>query len=119
MAGAGISSIAELGRRMRVRGKPVGRQTVHRWFSGEGEHIWPEQLFALAEALNCNPQWLAVGPPHLPMKPFFPDLEQSELMQIFNSLPDQAKEQWISQGRGLVQILSPVSTSNPFKQKVK
>lgn len=109
MAGAGISSPAELARRMKVN-----RQTVHRWIAGEGDKLTPDMLFRLADALEVNPRWLAMGAPHSPVKPHIPSVEEAELISLFVSLPSAARESWMSSGRDLIKLLTPASTGNPF-----
>lgn len=109
MASAGISSPAELARRMKVN-----RQTVHRWIAGEGDKLTPEMLFRLADALEVNPQWLALGAPHSPVKPHIPSVEESELIALYEKLPAAAKESWVSSGRDLIKLLTPSSKTDPF-----
>lgn len=112
MAQAGIHSVAELARRMKVN-----RQTVHYWVSGQGDKLTPDLLFKLSDVLNVNARWLALGPPNSPVKPISPDPSRMELVQIFAALPQEAREQWVSNGRSLVKILSPKSKANPYPVK--
>lgn len=114
MAQAGIHSIAELARRMKLN-----RQTVHRWVDGQGDKLTPEHLFKLSDALQVSARWLALGPPESPVSPRHIDTEADELLQIRDALPQDARDQWLSSGRGLVKILAPTSRANPFTVKTK
>lgn len=118
MAQAGLRSVSDLARKMKVN-----RQTVHRWVDGQGEKLTPEMLFNLADALNVSPKWLALGPPESPVPPRQLDPDTTEIIQIKEALEraknDEALSQWVSHGRTLVKILAPASTSNPFPIKNK
>lgn len=92
----------------------VNRQTVHRWIAGEGDKLTPDMLFRLADALEVNPQWLALGAPHSPVKPHIPSVEQAELIALYESLPAAARDTWVSSGRDLIKLLTPTSANNPF-----
>ena len=109
MVQAGIRTPAELARRMRVN-----RQTVHRWINSEGDKPTPEMLFKLSDALGVNARWLAMGPPHSPVKPHIPSVEEGELLVLFRNLPQAAKDSWVSSGRDLMKLLTPSSAANPF-----
>lgn len=116
MVSAGIPTPAELARRAKLH-----RQAVHKYLSGENEKLTPDKLFKLADALNVNPRWLALGPPETPVPPRAIDPEAAELIQIKETLdraPSQeakdARENWLTHGRDLVRILTPKSTANPF-----
>lgn len=100
----------------------VNRQTVHRWVSGEGDKLTPEMLFSLSDALNVNARWLALGAPNSPVKPRSLDPESEEVVQIKRELTKhnpEAHEQWVSQGRMLVKLLTPRSVSNPSQSRTK
>lgn len=116
MANAGIHTPAELARRAKLH-----RQMVHKYLNGENEKLTPEKLFKLADALKVNPRWLAFGPPESPVPPSSLDPEASELVQIKQTLDQapskearDARDNWLSQGRNLVNILTPKSPANPF-----
>lgn len=114
MATAGIDTPAKLAKKMKVN-----RQTVHRWISGEGDKLTPEMLFRLADALTVNPRWLALGPPHSPVPPSIPTVDEAEVLDVHRRLPDAAKDTWLSSGRDLVKILTPASPGNPFPVRKK
>lgn len=116
MVNAGIQSPAELARRAKMH-----RQAIHKYLSGEHEKLTPDKLFKLADALKVNPRWLAFGPPETPVQPRAIDPEADELIQIKETLdqadsPDAraARDNWVTQGRNLVRILTPGSPANPF-----
>lgn len=119
MVNAGIHNQSELARRAKL-----SRQAVHKYLNGENEKLTPEKLFSLADALKVNPRWLAFGPPHSPTPPQSVDPSVSELIHIKETLDQadspeahNARDNWISQGRGLVRILTPASANNPFPQR--
>jgi transcriptional regulator with XRE-family HTH domain len=114
MASAGISTTAQLAKKMNVN-----RQTVHRWISGEGDKLTPEMLFKLSDALAVNARWLALGSPNSPIKPTSPTVEQAEVLDVHRRLPAAAKDTWLSHGRDLIKILSPASAGNPFPVRSK
>ena len=117
MTSAGLSTPSALAKALDVH-----RQTVFKWLNGEVEDLTPEMLFKLADVLDVNPRWLYAGPPESPIKPRVLDPEQEELVQIKESLEKaspQAKDQWLSNGRSLVQIVAPTSRANPFPAKAK
>lgn len=117
MATSGIKTPAELAKKLRIH-----RQTVHKWVDGQSDKLTPEYLFALADALQVNPRWLAFGPPESPVQPQTLDPEQAEVVQIKTTLEHaspEAKDQWLTSGRSLVKIVAPKSTANPFTTKVK
>lgn len=117
MHAAGLKNQADLARKMKVH-----RQTVNKWFTGDSDDMTPALLFKLSDALNVSPRWLALGPPESPVKPQVLDPESSEVLQIKETLENasqDAKEQWLSQGRGLVRVVAPKSAANPFPSKVK
>lgn len=114
MAAAGIDTPAKLAKKM-----GVNRQTVYRWVDGEGDKLTPDMLFRLSDALNVNARWLAFGPPLSPAKPTMLDHDTQELIQLRDALPQEGRDQWISQGRALVKLLSPQSAANPFPAKTK
>lgn len=117
MSAAGMRRPADLQSKM-----GVSRQTVSKWLNGHVEELTPAMLFKLSDALNVNARWLALGPPTTPIKPMIVDPETAEVLQIRDALesasPD-AKDQWLSQGRGLVRVVAPKSPANPFPAKVK
>lgn len=114
MAQAGLVTPSQLARKMKVN-----RQTVHRWVAGEGDKLTPEMLFKLADALLVNPRWLAMGAPHSPVPPHIPSVNEAEVLEVYGRLPEAAKDTWISNGRDLVRILTPVSSGNPFSTRRK
>jgi transcriptional regulator with XRE-family HTH domain len=117
MTKAGLQKPADLARKLDVH-----RQTVSKWLNGDVDDLSPEMLFKLADALEVNARWLYTGPPASPIKPRVLDPEDEELVQIKETLdrtsPD-AKEQWLSNGRSLVRIVTPASRANPFPAKPK
>lgn len=116
MAAAGLRSPAELARKM-----GVNRQTVYRWTEGHGSKLTPEMLFKLSDTLDVSARWLVIGPPENPTRPRRLDPETAELIQIRDALRDkpEAVDQWVSQGRSLVKLLTQKSVANPFPEKVK
>lgn len=121
MVTAGIQTPAELARRAKIH-----RQAVHKYLNGENEKLTPEKLYRLSDALNVNARWLALGPPHTPVKPKFLDPDMHELVQIKETLDKvdsdharEAIEAWVSHGRNLVKLLTPASPANPFPTKRK
>jgi transcriptional regulator with XRE-family HTH domain len=117
MTNAGLKNQSELARRLKVH-----RQTVNKWLKGDVDDLTPEMLFKLADALGVNPRWLYSGPPESPVKPRALDPEQEELIHIKETLESAnatAADQWLSNGRSLVQIVAPASRNNPFPVKPK
>lgn len=112
MAQAGIQTPAELARRM-----GVSRQTVQNWVNGRSEQITPDLLYKLCDVVRVNGRWMALGPPHSPVRPAFLSPEEAEILQIYQALPADARDQWASLGRTLVRA-NPVPTPvNPYPQK--
>jgi len=112
MAGAGIAKPVELARRLRVP-----RQTVSSWMTGEREALTPAMLFKLADVLNVNPRWLALGPPHSPVAMRSISPQDEELLQIKDALEGDVRDQWISSGRTMVRLTARRSAANPFPIK--
>lgn len=116
MGMSGLKNPSELARKMNIH-----RQTVHKWMNGEVTDLTPEMLFRLSDTLNVNARWLALGPPNSPVKPVTLDPDLMELLQLRKALDEvnpEATEKWISDGRELVELISPKSKANPFA-KVK
>jgi transcriptional regulator with XRE-family HTH domain len=114
MAAVGISTPSELARRMKA-----SRQTVHNYVSGQRDNPEPALLFKLADALNVNPRWLALGHPHSPGLPVTVTPEEAETLEIRRALDDQAREQWLSNGRTMVRLTTKASAGNPFGKRIK
>lgn len=70
MEWAKIPTPAALARKM-----GVNRQTVHRWYKGEGLNLELEMLVKLADALNVTIRWLATGKGN-PREEFSPEARQ-------------------------------------------
>lgn len=114
MAAAGIDTPTDLARRMKVN-----RQTVHTWVRGKRAKLTPEMLFKLADALNVNAKWLALGPPNMPSKPKHLAPDDNELIEIARALDDATRDQWLSSGRTMVRLTARASTANPFPARHK
>lgn len=111
MAARGITSEAELARRLKMH-----RQTVNKWISGEVEYLEPEYLFRLADALDCNPRWLALKEGE-PQKPVELDLEKMKVIQLYSALSKhpQVRDLWVKHGQDLLQTSTGPSVAQPFK----
>ena len=114
MAAVGISTAAELARRMKV-----SRQTVHNYLSGQRDKPEPELLFRMSDVLNISAKWLALGAPHSPIKPVMMPPEDLEVLQIAKNLDGEAREQWLSSGRTMVRLTTKAGPSNPFGVKTR
>lgn len=80
----------------------VSRQTVNSWMK-RGSSIDADNLFRLADMLQCNARWLYYGPPTSPHKIFVTE-EMSKISEIADSLEKDELEHWISQGRLLAKL---------------
>lgn len=112
MAQSGISNPSELARRM-----GVSRQTVQNWVTGRTDKLTPEMLYKLCDAVNVNGRWMALGPPHSPVRPRFLTPDEDEILQIARELPEEAREQWVSIGRTLVRANPSPSPANPYPDR--
>lgn len=112
MAQAMISTPSDLARKM-----GVSRQTVQNWISGRSDKITPDMLYKLCDAVNVNGRWMALGPPHSPVKPTFLTPDDGEVLEISRALDDATREQWVSVGRSLVRAATPASKANPYPLK--
>lgn len=112
MAMAGVKTPADLSRRM---GLP--RQTISKWLNNEIKDIGPENLYRLADVLNCSARWLVTkqGTPHRATRM---SVEETEAIQIFRTLSEPVRDSWMSSGRALLNASSQApSTAQPFKVK--
>lgn len=114
MAARGLTRPSELARRMKL-----SRQTVHNWTTGRGENLTPEMLYRLADALEVNPRWLALGPPNVPAAPVYLSPEDQEVLEIRNMLETDTREQWLTHGRTIARLTSRPSAANPFAKRNK
>lgn len=112
MAQAGISTPSELARKM-----GVSRQTVQNWVIGRSKNLTPEMLYKLCDAVNVNGRWMALGPPHSPVKPSFLTPDEAELLQIARELPEESREHWVSIGRSLVRASPTPTPGNPYPDR--
>lgn len=91
----------------------VPRGTVHRWFKESSNAITPQLLYAVSDALSCNPRWLCSGKGSMaPVKELTPD--ELSVIQLWESLPQAAREEWVKQGVGLQRLTAGTSAANPF-----
>lgn len=109
MAHAGIANPTQLAKKM-----GVSRQTVQNWMSGRTDKITPEMLYKLCDVVKVNGRWMALGGDHSPVMPTFLSPDENEILQIARTLPEEARDQWVSIGRTLVKTGSPPSTANPY-----
>lgn len=113
MPHGGVTSQSDLARKMKVN-----RQTVNRWFTGEGTKPEPETLVRLADALKVSIRWLARGEGEMAQESRLSS-QESEVLALWKALPQAAKEHWLSQGRDLSTLLSPNGANNPFSARRK
>lgn len=81
---AGISN-AELARLVGVT-----RSAVTHWVNGTSPNIRPEHLFRVADALNVEARWLAIGDG--PRSRQRLSAQQSKLLDAYHHLPPDARE---------------------------
>lgn len=98
MAACGMKSVAELGRRI-----SLPRQTVHRWINGDTKNMTHENLYKVADALQVRARWLAVGDT-APAQIDLADGDVVGLIRTYESMPAEAREQWLAIGRTLLSI---------------
>jgi transcriptional regulator with XRE-family HTH domain len=108
MVHGGVASQSDLARRMKIN-----RQTVNRWATGEGTRPEPEMLIKLADAMKVSIRWLVTGMGEMGQGSYLTHKE-TEILNLWRSLPPAAKEHWASQGRDLAALLGPNSANNPF-----
>ena len=102
--------------------KVSNRQTVHRVL--QGGHPKPDLMARLADGLKVDFQWLSAGKGSMVPNtdPRLTAEELDLLNQVFRPLkaerPD-ALDEWIRQGRKLVEFLTPAGPHNPnsFRRK--
>jgi transcriptional regulator with XRE-family HTH domain len=111
MAAAGIKSPAELSRRM-----GLGRQTISKWLNDEIKDIGLDNLYKLADTLNCSARWLATrtGTPYRATRM---TVEEKEAIDLYRTLAEPVRDSWISSGRALLKASTAPSPSQPFKLK--
>jgi len=98
MIARGISSPAELARRL-----GVPRQTVHRWLNADVKNITHENLFRLGDVLNISARWLALGDVD-PSKSKLKNEFDSEVLEIYRNLSAHNRSQWLTIGRSLLAV---------------
>lgn len=98
MAACGMKSVAELGRRI-----SLPRQTVHRWINGDTKNMTHENLYKVADALQVRARWLAVGDT-APAQIDLADGDVVGLIRTYESMPTEAREQWLAIGRTLLSM---------------
>lgn len=88
----------ELGLTQRALAKLVGLSgvSVLKWENGQNEPSG-KNLFALSEALKCNPTWLLFGdkeqePIPAELLPLDLNAKQERVLNLFNQLPETEKD---------------------------
>jgi transcriptional regulator with XRE-family HTH domain len=114
MAKHGVHTPADLARKLKV--KP---QTAYKWWAGQTQNISAQDIFLIADRLEVSARWLAgqdVSPDQ--RLSLTPDLARA--LDVYNALPPQWQEYWISQGNDILNRLTlPPSTSRPFLKAPK
>lgn len=109
MAAVGLRTPTDLARKMKIN-----RQTVHKWMTGRSDKLTPDMLFKLADALEVNARWLALGAPYSPLKMRQIDPETAELVALRENLPPQLRDAFLSHGRELLKLSDTATRANPF-----
>jgi transcriptional regulator with XRE-family HTH domain len=110
MTNGGIRSVAELGRRL-----DLPRQTVHRWLNGDTKNMTHTNLYKLADVLQVRARWLVLGDSvtdHVD----WADGDIRGLVQVFQTLPASAREQWMAIGRTLQNMPAVANTDAAVEQ---
>lgn len=92
----------------------LNRQTTAKWLSGETKNIEPPRLIALAEALDLDPEWLAVKHGE-PQRKGRVTLEHKRLIELYNALPEKELRFWLRTGDALLEEAGVPSRAQPFK----
>lgn len=111
MGSAGFKNASELARKL-----GIPRATVSSWLTGARSELTPAYLFRLADVLDCSARWLALGPPNTPVKGSRLDPEERAILDLWKSLPEQARDAWAKQGHDLLRLLTPPSRVSPIKR---
>lgn len=96
----------------------LNRQTTLKWLNGETKNIEPPRLFALAVALNLDPEWLATkkGEPHRTGRV---TLEHKRVIELYNALPAQLRRAWLKGGDAMLEDTGETSESQPFRRPTR
>lgn len=106
----------EFARQIKIRRPNMHRQTVHKWFDDEVEHLSLKNLFLVSDVLDCNPRWLGLREGE-PQKPVELDLEKNKVLQLYDALSNHpnVRDAWIKHGGELLQVSTGQSVAQPFK----
>ncbi len=109
MAQAGISRPMDLARKT-----GASPQLINKWLKGVTQNIRAADLFRLSDALQVSSRWLLFGQGSV-VKYTQLSLEERELLMIFNALPSDWREDWVSAGRNTMTRLAIMpSVNEPF-----
>lgn len=111
MRAAGFRNASELARKM-----GIPRATISSWLTGTRSELTPAYLFLLADTLDCNARWIALGFPASPVRLSQLDPEEKAILELFRALPEQARDSWATQGHDLLRLLSSPSRTPPFRR---
>ena len=116
----GISGPSDFAKRLSKRlGRPVNRQTVYKWMSGEVASIRADVMLAVAAEVDYSIVWLSTGEGDRERwRPM--DEKRRELSNVYNELSETAKDELLSYAYRLLRISNPLnSTFAPALSKVK
>jgi transcriptional regulator with XRE-family HTH domain len=109
MAQAGISRPMDLARKT-----GASPQLINKWLKGVTQNIRAADLFRLSDALQVSGRWLLFGEGSVGKYTQL-SLEERELLMIFNALPSDWREDWVSAGRNtMTRLAIKPSINEPF-----
>lgn len=101
---------------LKIPNPATGRQTVYNWMAGKPPSV--DGYLALSKILNISTRWLIEGTGDM-RRSMKATPEQAEVLDILESLgkanPD-ARDNWVSQGRKLLELVTPKGTNNPYRR---
>ena len=92
----------------------IGRQTVYNWMTGKRPSA--DGYVVLSRLLNVSCRWLIEGQGDMrrSVKLTPEEGEVIDILQALSKLSPAFRDNWLAQGRAMLDLVAPKGTNNPF-----